>query len=384
MKKAIISILALCIISVSYSQKPLSKIGVKPANEVNKKTSPPEKGTTTFFIDYYQAESIFYGGPVSQGGYYDRFIWSTNMNYNMVLGDTEILYCIVAFDSLYDPYDDVTYDKNSFQSMTIDTIWFEFGHENNSGIDDTLRVKIVSLNSSGYPQESTVLWSHDIIGTAITDTNQYNYASILNVAPGIQIGNHKEFGVVLEYYGHRTDTAGFIAGYGDMGPCNTMTTSAYQSLFYPNSFTLWQKYQTYGILPTSGGGFLYYDCNQNGQYDPGVDGEDFIEDIDIWCKVTVDDEIGIHENKPALDFLGQNHPNPYSNTTEIEYHLLSSQNVTLEIYDICGIKVDKIYEGIKTPGKHKIKYIGTSLPSGIYYYTLIAGENRLTKKMIVQ
>jgi len=385
MKKFTIVIALLLIAGIGFAQIPANKVGVKPANEVKKEISKTsDKATHTFFIDYYQAESNFYGGPVSQGGYFDRYIWDINMNYSTALGDTNHLYCITAFDSLYDPYDDITYDKNSILSMTVDSIWFEFGHENNSGVNDTLRVKIIGLDASGYPQENNVLWSTDIIDMYLSDTNQYNFARIQAIAPNFDIGSAREFGVVIEYFGHRTDSAGFIAGYGDMGPCNTASTSAYRSLFYPNSFALWQEYESYGILPTASGGHIYYDCNQNGSFDPGVDGDDFIQNIDTWVKVTIEDNVGINENDLGVAVLGQNYPNPFSGTTTIDYQLTNSNDISLEVYDITGRQVLNVDEGFQTTGKHTITLNASSLNAGVYYYTLVAGNAKVTKRMIIE
>ncbi len=384
MKKITILLIALLFAGAGFAQFTPNKQGVKPANDVNKEISST-KALNDVYLDYYFAEETFYGGPVSQGGYFDRFIWTMNMNYSMAAGDTnELQYCLVAFDSLYDPYSGITWNKNAILGMTVDTVWFEFGHENNSGVADTLRVKIISLDGTGYPNEADVLWSEDIIGTSISDTNQYNFASVLYVTPGLDLGTKTEFGVVLEYWGNRLDTAGFIAGYGDQGPCNTMSTSAYESIFSPNSFSLWVQYAQYGILPTSSGANIYYDCDGDGSYTQGIDGENFIQDIDIWTKVTIEDNIGIDETKLGNVSLGQNYPNPFTKSTTIDYSLTSPSNISLEVYDITGRQIMVMNEGLKATGNHKITVDGSSLNTGVYYYTLIADDTRLTKRMVIE
>jgi hypothetical protein len=80
--------------------------------------------------------------------------------------------------------------------------------------------------------------------------------------------------------------------------------------------------------------------------------------------------------------LYQNMPNPYSNTTLINYEIAKNDNVTLDIFDITGKKVVSIAEGDQSAGAHAIEVMADLLP-GVYFYTLKAGEYSLTKKMTV-
>lgn len=81
--------------------------------------------------------------------------------------------------------------------------------------------------------------------------------------------------------------------------------------------------------------------------------------------------------------LGQNFPNPGINSTIIEYELENSSDVTIEILDQKGGKVIELNEGNKTSGKHSTTIDLTNFSTGIYYYSLKAGKNRLTKKMTI-
>jgi hypothetical protein len=59
------------------------------------------------------------------------------------------------------------------------------------------------------------------------------------------------------------------------------------------------------------------------------------------------------------------------------------QFVTLKIYDTLGNEIVTLVNEEKQAGKYKVKFNGSSLPSGIYYYRLIAGNYSETKKMIL-
>jgi hypothetical protein len=60
--------------------------------------------------------------------------------------------------------------------------------------------------------------------------------------------------------------------------------------------------------------------------------------------------------------------------TSIPYELKATENVVFIITDISGKEVLRSDEGKKTAGKHIIKLDVEGLRSGLYYYTLKAGD----------
>lgn len=91
--------------------------------------------------------------------------------------------------------------------------------------------------------------------------------------------------------------------------------------------------------------------------------------------------VGIDENHANNIRVGQNIPNPFNDNTYISYELVEGANVTLEIFDVTGKKVQTINEGRKFAGSHNIQFNGGNLQAGVYFYTLTAGETRVTKRM---
>ena len=86
--------------------------------------------------------------------------------------------------------------------------------------------------------------------------------------------------------------------------------------------------------------------------------------------------------------LYQNFPNPFNPTTVISYSLLVNSFVTLKVYDILGREVETLVNEFKKAGTYEIQfpnnqYTNNQLPSGIYFYTLTAGEFKETKKLIL-
>jgi len=77
---------------------------------------------------------------------------------------------------------------------------------------------------------------------------------------------------------------------------------------------------------------------------------------------------------PLKTFLSQNYPNPFNAQTCISFNLVQSGNVTLEIFDLLGRKIDVLHEGLLPAGEHKIVWDAAGRTSGIYFYRLSAGE----------
>jgi photosystem II stability/assembly factor-like uncharacterized protein len=104
-------------------------------------------------------------------------------------------------------------------------------------------------------------------------------------------------------------------------------------------------------------------------------------------------EVTIELSKPSSYLLNQNYPNPFNPSTKINWQLPESKFVTLKIYDILGNEVATLVNEEKPAGNFEVEFsaIGGSafggnaytLPSGIYYYKLVAGNFIDVKKMIL-
>jgi Secretion system C-terminal sorting domain/FG-GAP-like repeat len=81
--------------------------------------------------------------------------------------------------------------------------------------------------------------------------------------------------------------------------------------------------------------------------------------------------------------LHQNYPNPFNPATKIAFDLPKSEQVTLTVYNLLGRKVDTLVDQRLAPGAYQITFDAAKLPSGIYYYTIQAGEFKTTKKMVL-
>lgn len=82
--------------------------------------------------------------------------------------------------------------------------------------------------------------------------------------------------------------------------------------------------------------------------------------------------------------LFQNYPNPFNPGTKILYMLPQDADVTIKVFDILGREIAILVNKFELSGFHSIPFsaTGLALPSGIYYYSLIAGNHIETKKMV--
>jgi len=83
--------------------------------------------------------------------------------------------------------------------------------------------------------------------------------------------------------------------------------------------------------------------------------------------------------------VSQNFPNPFSKETNVSVSLKQGSDLNLSVYNITGQKVlDKNY-GYRPAGSPITMTIsGDELPTGVYFYTVEAGSQKVTRKMIVQ
>ena len=77
------------------------------------------------------------------------------------------------------------------------------------------------------------------------------------------------------------------------------------------------------------------------------------------------------------------YPNPFNPVLIIDFDINQAGLVEVKISDITGSMVKTVYEGFEGAGKHQINWNSENLPSGVYFVSLQAGGNSLTKKVVL-
>lgn len=134
--------------------------------------------------------------------------------------------------------------------------------------------------------------------------------------------------------------------------------------------------------------FLWFSKNQailavaeliNGENETGVTAIDGIEFI-----VASPTAISTEENQTNTTFqLEQNFPNPFNPETTISFYLPETRHISLEVFNVNGQKIATIASGRYSSGHHEIKFSGDELPSGIYIYRLMTGNQVFERKMLL-
>jgi len=86
---------------------------------------------------------------------------------------------------------------------------------------------------------------------------------------------------------------------------------------------------------------------------------------------------------PVMYSLSQNYPNPFNPVTNLEFGISDLGFVSLKVYDMLGKEVTTLVNEKLNPGKYKVEFDGNKLPSGVYFYRLVAGEFTETKRMML-
>ncbi|MFH0992441.1 MAG: T9SS type A sorting domain-containing protein [bacterium] len=90
-----------------------------------------------------------------------------------------------------------------------------------------------------------------------------------------------------------------------------------------------------------------------------------------------------YENRPAEYFiLSQNYPNPFNPQTMIKFSVPVASFVTLRVYNMMGQEIVTLVQGEVPAGEHQIQWTAKNLPTGMYFYTMDAGNISETKKLI--
>ena len=86
---------------------------------------------------------------------------------------------------------------------------------------------------------------------------------------------------------------------------------------------------------------------------------------------------------PSVTSLVQNYPNPFNAKTTISFELAQTANVSLEIFDILGRRIETLVNEELPAGNHHIIWDATNVSSGIYFYRLKADAIEETKRMLL-
>jgi hypothetical protein len=86
---------------------------------------------------------------------------------------------------------------------------------------------------------------------------------------------------------------------------------------------------------------------------------------------------------PQQFAVEQNYPNPFNPSTIIRYVLSQRSRVTLTVFNTLGQKVAQLVNGEIDAGHHEVRFDGSDLASGVYFYSIQAGSFVQTKQLLL-
>lgn len=100
--------------------------------------------------------------------------------------------------------------------------------------------------------------------------------------------------------------------------------------------------------------------------------------------ITVSNEIEETDlDDPYSISLSQNYPNPFNPSTSISFELPEAGLIQLKVYNLLGQEVANLVDGKMNSGTHTVNFDASQLSSGVYIYRLVAGNQSITKKMML-
>ena len=211
-------------------------------------------------------------------------------------------------------------------------------------------------------EDSEVMWYASFKGSAYTDNPADEYSS-LPVDIDIFMRKSTDLGRTWTDLENVTNTLGGIFPDKDLEVSVHLASTAKDDEvavffqmpdFYTETYPPATGYEDYmnrvyvGIYSTEGGG-----------------------------TVAVDNE-NIGPNKFSLE---QNYPNPFNPKTKINFNLNKSGDVVLDLFDIRGAKIQSLVNKHHEAGSHEFTLDGSSLASGVYFYSLTLNGNTKTRKL---
>jgi len=87
---------------------------------------------------------------------------------------------------------------------------------------------------------------------------------------------------------------------------------------------------------------------------------------------------------PYAFTLSEAYPNPFNPSTNIHYSLANAGNVTMRVYNVLGQVVKTLVNSAhQEAGEYTVHVDMSNLTSGVYFYSLEQGNNRLVQKMML-
>jgi len=91
--------------------------------------------------------------------------------------------------------------------------------------------------------------------------------------------------------------------------------------------------------------------------------------------------VSVENDAPAAFSVAQNSPNPFNPTTTISFTNTEAGNVSIDVFNVAGQKVDTIADQFMSAGNHSVTWNASEFSAGVYFYAVKTGDFSRTMKM---
>jgi hypothetical protein len=197
----------------------------------------------------------------------------------------------------------------------------------------------------------------------------YQSPDHLNWQDGFDVLGDVEVDMMVE-----TRDTGAVRGGPYTGVKITIPTLAHRTLTAGNKI-VFGAYDPVSLTTANDESFPYW-------YWVGPDSSNSVFQALRWFDIVLDaNETG--GAAPVEFALEQNYPNPFNPATTIKFSIPEQSRVTLKIYDVLGREVRTLVNEVRNAGSHEVNFDASNLASGMYIYSIKAGDYNASKKMML-
>ncbi len=89
---------------------------------------------------------------------------------------------------------------------------------------------------------------------------------------------------------------------------------------------------------------------------------------------------------PGSFSVGLNYPNPFNESTNLDYSVTDESKVQVTVYNVLGHRIRSLLNQIQEPGSYRLYWDGTNargdvVPSGLYFLVVQVEKNAAVRKM---
>ncbi|WP_337865388.1 M14 family zinc carboxypeptidase [Ignavibacterium sp.] len=291
--------------------------------------------------------------------------WVTEQIINILLSENELGQiirenCVFYIVPMYNPDGvELGYPRRNANNVDLESNWFTFPNEPEVS---ALKARFTELMSSANPIE-VELNMH----SSSLCKRYFVYHDSAGTSPQFALMQQNFIEGIRSYYPTGIEPWNYYISWTSGNPMK-----------YPESWFWYYHGESVMALTYED----MYQCSGTGNFN--ITANAILRGVMDYMNIPTSVDL-IYSSLPEEFLLEQNYPNPFNPATMIRWQSPVSSWQTIKLYNTLGEEVDTIVDEFLEAGYHsKLYNINSTLPSGVYFYQLQAGNFiSAAKKMIL-